>query len=95
MVETSVYLTEDLLSRLDSLAQKRHTDRSTLLSAALVAYLEQNATVKSEREELLALAGTWSKEEGDEFDEAVKPFAQVDDALWHWVNQYRGDEKCR
>ncbi len=81
MIETAVRLDEDLLSRLERLAHAQHTDRDTLVSAAVVAYLEQKES-RRRFSDLDALAGKWSDEEAKEFEQAVTPFSQVDESIW-------------
>ena len=54
MISTPAPIPE-LLSRLGRLAEKRHTDRDTLLSEAIVAYLEREEHPKLTIEEKIAI----------------------------------------
>ncbi|MCZ6681134.1 MAG: toxin-antitoxin system HicB family antitoxin [Candidatus Poribacteria bacterium] len=47
-----------------------------------VGLTEQKATQKQAFDDLDHLAGTWSREEADEFDTALKQQRQIDGELW-------------
>lgn len=55
-METSVYLSEELLARLERLASHRQTDTNVLLSEAIVGYLEQEETQIVSADTLSALS---------------------------------------
>jgi len=67
------------LSRIRSRA--RHLKLS--VNRLIVETLRQHYAPEPRRKDQIdELAGSWTRQEADEFDEAVKPFSEVDPALW-------------
>ena len=57
--------------------------RGASLNRTVIELLSQGLGVGVTRSNgLAALAGSWTEEELREFEEAVAPFASVDDELW-------------
>ncbi len=66
------------LARLRAKARRRGISVNRLI----VETLQRDEAAATSFDDLGALAGTWSKAEGDAFDAAVSPFAEIDPELW-------------
>lgn len=67
------------LARIRSVARRRRVSVNRVIVETL---REQYAAGQPEYHDLDALAGTWSKEEAEEFEAAIAPFGEVDAELW-------------
>jgi len=65
-------------------AKHRGTDVSTLLSDVLRLYLGMGQSIPAQAptSNLSRLAGTWSKEEAEEFERNIEWTTQIDSDLW-------------
>lgn len=68
-----------ILARLKTDAKRRKISVNRTIIDALTKHFGQSDGAYSD---LDALAGTWSKAQAAEFDEAITPFGTVDQALW-------------
>ena len=82
------------LARIRSVARRRRVSVNRVIVETLRA---QYAAGQPEFHDLDALAGTWSKEEAEEFEAAIAPFGEVDAALWaaEPTASYRARRKSR
>ena len=73
-MRTTIELPNDKIARLRALAAKRGLrGYSALVEEAVDLYLRQAAQAP-DLQEVIALAGTWSEEEADKLEAAVKEF---------------------
>lgn len=72
-------LDRSTLSRLKSSARRRGVSVNRLIVETLQ---QQYSAGTGKFDDLDALAGTWTKAEGEAFAAAVAPFAEIDPALW-------------
>lgn len=72
-------LDRSTLSRLKSNARRRGVSVNRLIVETLQ---QQYSAGAGAFDDLDALAGTWTRAEGDAFAAAVAPFAEIDPALW-------------
>ncbi len=66
------------LSQLRAEARRRGISVNRLI----VETLQRQRTGAERHDDLDALAGRWSKAEGEAFAEAVAPFSEIDSGLW-------------
>ncbi len=68
--------------------QQRAKQKRTSVNRAVIELLEESIGGKAKKKEKVRyhdldhLAGTWTKEEADEFDKIVKSFRTIDPDLW-------------
>jgi plasmid stability protein len=68
---------------LDEALQRERARRGRSLNQTVIDLLNQRLGVGVARSNGLArLAGAWSEEELDRFEEAIAPFERVDEELW-------------
>ena len=72
-------LDRSTLSRLKSSARRRGVSVNRLIVETLQ---QQYSGGTGKFDDLDALAGAWTKAEGDAFAAALAPFAEIDPALW-------------
>ena len=71
---------------LDEALQRERTRRGQSLNQTVIDLLNQRLGVGVARSNGLArLAGTWSDEEFQQFQEATAAFQRVDEELWKWT----------
>ena len=68
-----------VLARIKSDARRSKTSVNRTIIELLTRHFGRSG---AQYNDLDALAGTWSKAEAAEFDEAIAPFGKVDQALW-------------
>ncbi|MCK4765584.1 MAG: hypothetical protein KAW12_25505 [Candidatus Aminicenantes bacterium] len=75
---------DEVLARLQAEANKKGTDLNTFILKIFrrVVGLETEKEKKAVYHDLDYLAGTWTKEEAEDFEISIESFNQIDETLW-------------
>ncbi len=73
----------NLPPHVEQVVRRRAAEERWSLNRTVVRMLEEAVGSRSEEKEILEeLAGTWSREEADEFDQALKAQRSIDPEVW-------------